>query len=251
MQPLLKSLGENLYFAEADVRFYGVGIQTRMTVAKLADGGLWVCSPLVLTPELAGELDRLGPVSHILSPNKIHNQGMSSFAGRYPEARLWASPGLEKRRSDLNFHGTLNDKAEPEWVDEFEQITTKGNVFFSEVVFFHKRTRTLIVSDLVENLCAETIQSRMGRAVAKAANIYGRPLPSPEFRAYTLEPATAKAQLDRISEWPFERIVLAHGEFITENAHDVFRAMGDFLTSEARSRPWYRRALYRVLSRLQ
>lgn len=111
--PLFRSLGERLSYVEGTVRFYGVPIQTRMAVSKLAEDSLWVWSPLPFTDEIGRALDALG---------------------------------------------------------------------FSEVVFFHRASSTLIVADLVENICASTLPTKTGRVLAKTAHIYGRALPSPEFR---------------------------------------------------------------------
>ena len=65
----------------------------------------------------------------------------------YPAAELWASPGLPERRRDLRFAGVLGDRPEPAWAPDLDQLTTDGNVFFSEVVFFHAASGTLIVAD--------------------------------------------------------------------------------------------------------
>lgn len=45
--------------------------------------------------------------SYILSPNKIHNMSMPQWKEKFPEARMYASPGLVERRQDLKFDATL------------------------------------------------------------------------------------------------------------------------------------------------
>jgi hypothetical protein len=45
---------------------------TRMAVARLQDGSAWVWSPIALTAKLAGAVESVGAVRHIVSPNKIH-----------------------------------------------------------------------------------------------------------------------------------------------------------------------------------
>jgi hypothetical protein len=87
-------------------------MQSRMAVSKLHGDALWVWSPLPMTEEIAEALDDLGRVAHIVSPNKIHNQGLDSFHTRYPDAKLWASPGLRERRPTLDYTGVLADRPE-------------------------------------------------------------------------------------------------------------------------------------------
>ncbi len=190
-------------------------------------------------------------MKHILSPNKIHNQGLASFHRAYPEAELWASPGLPERRPELPFTGTLGDRPERSWAAEFDQLTTKGNTFFSEVVFFHRKSRSLIVADLVENLNKETVPNRLGQIAAKATHIYNQALPSPEFRMYTEDAQAARASLQAIAAWPFDKILLAHGAFIETNAKATFQAVTDQLYAEASSRPPHRKAMYRYLASRQ
>ena len=44
-----------------------------MAVARLSDGSVWVWSPVALTEELSSAVEAIGPVRHIVSPNKIHH----------------------------------------------------------------------------------------------------------------------------------------------------------------------------------
>ena len=249
--PLFRSFGDSLLYMEGTVRFVGVPIQTRMAVSKLDGDALWVCSPLPMTDEIARALDALGRVAHIVSPNKIHNQGLDSFRARYPHAKLWASPGLPQRRPELEYAGVLADQPEAVWSQHIDQRLTEGNAFFSEAVFFHRASSTLIVADLVENIAANTLPSKTGRALAKMMRIYGRALPSPEFRMYTFDAEAARRKLDEINAWPFQRILLAHGDLITANAHEVFQKVIDHLYVEIKSRSRFRRTIYGAMTRLQ
>lgn len=248
---MLKSLGGGLHYAEAEVTFYGVNIQTRMSVVELPGGGLLVISPLILTDVLRQSLDALGPVMHLASPNKIHNQGLESFMAVYPEAQIWASPGLPERRPELNYAGVLDDTPHADWAPVLDQLVTRGNIFFSEVVFFHRDSRTLIVADLVENLAEDTVPSAVGRQAARAMHIFGKALPSPEFRLYTTDAQEAAAGMDAMAVWPFERILMAHGTIITAEAHEVLAEVRDFLVAEVESRPAHRAGLYQFLARHQ
>ncbi|WP_372570621.1 DUF4336 domain-containing protein [Ruegeria jejuensis] len=248
---MLVSLRGGLHYGEADVTFYGCGIQTRMSVVELPDGGLLVISPLVLTGDLRQELDALGPVRHVAAPNKIHNQGLASFAEAYPRAQIWAAPGLPERCPEIAFAGVVEDDPHPDWSPVLKQALTQGNIFFSEVVFLHIASRTLIVADLVENLADETVKSGATRQLSKAFHIFGRPLPSPEFRMYTTDAEAAKRSLDHINTWDFDRILMAHGGIITENAHSVLSEVRDFLVSEVTTRSAHRAALYRFFAARQ
>lgn len=248
---MLTEIGQGLWFAEGEVQFFGAWLQTRMSVIRLPDGGLAVISPLKPTEALITALNALGPTRHLISPNKIHNQGLSGLAAAFPGALIWASPGLPERRPDLTFAGTLCDAPEPDWAPVLDQHLTRGNLFFSEAVFFHRASLTLIVADLVENLTKANIRGSFGQSAARAGHILNRALPSPEFRMYTDDADAAVASLDAIAAWPFRRILMAHGEIVTENAHGVLTGVRDLLADEVRQRPAWRAALYRYFAARQ
>ena len=132
---------------------------------------------------------------------------------------IYASPGLEERRPDINYAGVLKDEPENEWKEDLDQILTKGNVFFSEAIFYHKMSRTLLVGDLIENL-NQTTSSKM--FLFKLFGAREKPMASPEFRMYTTNEKTARQALEQVQKWEFERIFLCHGDIIESNAKSIF-----------------------------
>ena len=106
----LEQIGEKIWIAEGPtVSFYGFPYPTRMAMVRLDSGDLWVWSPIELDSQLRTEVDDLGPVRHLVSPNKIHHLFLGAWADAWPEARLYASPGLARRRRDLTFHAELGN----------------------------------------------------------------------------------------------------------------------------------------------
>ena len=74
-----------------------IPFSTRMAVVRLADGGLWCHSPIDPAPELFAQIDALGEIRHLVSPNKIHYAHISAWQARYPQALVWASAGVRER----------------------------------------------------------------------------------------------------------------------------------------------------------
>jgi hypothetical protein len=63
----LQRFAENLWIAEGpSVRFFGMLYPTRMVVVRLGDGSLWINSPVAATREEAGQLEHIGPISHLV-----------------------------------------------------------------------------------------------------------------------------------------------------------------------------------------
>ena len=98
----LKEVDQNIWIADGDLiqmdlKVLKLPFQTRMTVIKLNDGKLWIHSPIAPNEELFTELDALGKVAYLISPNKIPLRLYCRLEKRYPYAQAWSSPGVEER----------------------------------------------------------------------------------------------------------------------------------------------------------
>jgi hypothetical protein len=247
----LREFTQGIHLVESAVRFYGVRVQTRMTVVRLSDSRLFLHSPVALdAAAIRSDLDRLGEVAFIASPNKIHHLSIGEYIDAYPEAKAFASPGLPERRPDLAFDGVLGDRPDPAWAADLDQAEVRGNIFFSEIVFLHRASRTLLVADLVENFDRQTA-SVFGRTLARLFGVGSEPVASPEHRLYTTDAAAAAESLERIQSWDFERIVLSHGTLIESGGHAVMEAVAGQLLGQVRRRSKASQKVLAVLARLQ
>jgi hypothetical protein len=221
---MLEEFGPSLHLAEGPtVSFFGFPYPTRMAVARLADGSLWVWSPIALEPDLAQALEALGPVRHLVSPNKIHHLFLGEWVERFPEARLYASPGLAPRRKDLHFHAELGDAPEPAWAEEIDQVVFRGSFAMEEVVFFHRPSATAIVCDLVQRF-PEASASGWRGALMRLDGLVGDGGSTPrEWRASFLRRAPARAARERVLAWKPERLLIAHGACAREGATELLR----------------------------
>ncbi len=226
---------ENIFVEESAVRFYGFAIQTRMAVVRLSQDRLFLYSPVFLDAALLSSLEQLGRVAYIVSPNKIHNQALAQYAVAYPKATFFAPPGLPERKPELKFQRVLTDTPDLEWRNELDRVLTKGNIFFSEALFFHRKSRTLLVGDFVENINRDTV-SKLAFLLARPFGVAYRPTASPEFKLYTHNAVEAEQSLLPAREWDFERIFLCHGGLIEKNAKAVFDRVCDELLDIARKR---------------
>ena len=246
----MREFAPGIHLVESTVRFYGVRIQTRMTVVQLSGSRLFVHSPVTLEDAIRRDLDRLGEVAFIVSPNKIHHLSIGEYIDAYPRAKVFASPGLPERRADLAFDGLLGDQPHPGWAAELDQAEIHGNAFFAEIVFLHRASRTLIVADLVENLDRETASS-FGRALARLFGVGSEPVASPEHRLYTNDAPAASESFERIRSWDFDRIVLSHGRLIESDGRAVIDAVSEHLLSGVQSRSSASKKILALLARLQ
>ena len=232
MSALREVAPDRLWVAEMPLRFYGVEVGTRMTVCRLSDGDLWLHSPVRLTEELRENLDRLGAVRFVVAPNKLHHLFVGEYFSTYPEARVYAPPGLPEKRPDLPFHGVLGDAPEPGWADDLDQTVFSGERQLEEVVFFHRACRTLILADLVQS--GHPGSPWLTRLATRLNGTYEHPGPPAPVRLGFRDKAAARASLERVLSWNFEWIVLAHGRVVETSGKAVFEHAYSFLSRATR-----------------
>src|SRR5262249_16351579 len=142
------------YFTTAGVTL-PLPFSTRMTVVRLKSGDLFLHSPIAFEATLAGRLQSMGRIGHLVSPNQFHYAHIGEWSRAFPDAVTWASPGVRKRararRINVQFKRDLGAEAPVEGRDEIDQTVIRGGIF-GETVFFHKRSKTLILADTILNL---------------------------------------------------------------------------------------------------
>jgi Domain of unknown function (DUF4336) len=220
----LQEFGPEIWVADGPiVSFYGFAYRTRMAAIRLSGGSLFVWSPVALSPALGCEIDALGPVRHIISPNRLHHLYLGEWKAAYPEARLCASPGLRRKRRDLAFDVELGDGPEPEWRADIDQVAMRGSFALTEVVFFHRRSRTVLFADLLQNFPPDWFRGWRGVVARLDGIVAPNPGAPREWRASFIRRGAARAALDRVLAWPIERVLIAHGEPATVNGAGFVR----------------------------
>ncbi|MHC4853180.1 MAG: DUF4336 domain-containing protein, partial [Planctomycetota bacterium] len=202
---MLSEFAPNVFVHDGRKRFLGFMIPRCMTVVRFQDGRLWVHSPNTLTPELSAAIAELGEVTCIVAPNAMHAHAVDQYAAAYPEARVFGDPLLRVRHPRLRLDVALGNEPEPAFGGEIDHLVMRGNVFVQEVLFHHPGSRTLIVTDLIENLAPGDV-SRWVRPVLRFCyGLLNGPAPSPEHQMYTLDPDATEASLAKAREWDFAR----------------------------------------------
>lgn len=208
----------------------GFGYSTRMAVIRLDDGGLFVWSPVALSEDLRAALAALGPVRHVVAPNTLHDTFLAEWARAFPEAALYAAPGLAAKRTDIAFDAELGDAAPEAWAGQIDQAVMRGNLITTEVAFFHRASGTAIFTDLIQQHSLEAFSG--WRAVVAKLDLMtaGEPTVPRKFRLAFTNRRVARASLDRVLAWPVERLLMAHGTPVTEGGGPALRRAFAWLT---------------------
>ncbi len=216
---MLSEIAPELWIVEQPLRYLGFEVGRRMAVVRLAGGGLLVHSPTSLSTELRAALDQLGEVRFVIPASELHGHlYMEQYRDAYPRVKLFAAPGLERKRKDLHFDALLSGVPEPEWRDDLDQVAFEGWRRLNEIEFFHSKTRTLITGDLSCNF------GRLVTRLVAQGRMRQRLGPPTECRILGIlrDRGAVRRSLERILEWDFERVLLGHGEIIHTGGRDAF-----------------------------
>jgi Domain of unknown function (DUF4336) len=220
---MFRSLGVNIWDHEMPIRFGGIPLWHRMTVIRLTDGGLVVHSPTRLDLASWQEFQKLGPIVAIVAPSWWHDLYLREYLNAYPEVRLYGAPTLAKWNLSLPFAEVLGDAAPSLWKGEIDHLHVQGiGLFLDEVAFYHRRSRSLIVADLLFNISEKDawITRILGSLVIG-------PFPGCRF-ARLYRPAVTdrrrmRTSLERMLDWDFDQIIVGHGAVVQNHGKEVFR----------------------------
>ena len=214
---------------EIEMRYLGANLPfpTRMTIVRLPGGKLWVHSPIAWNPDLGLELAKLGSVSYLIAPNTLHYWYLPDWQERFPEARSYGPPGLvRKARRPISVDQTLGEQPPIEWDGIFSQCLIRGTIL-TEADFFHRPSRTLILTDIIENFEPARVRGALLRWLMRifgAADPDGK-APFDMQLSFLGHRKNVRAAAELMIKWAPKRIVIAHGRcYETQAVAELRRA---------------------------
>jgi hypothetical protein len=214
---------DQIWLADYPVSLAGARFNARMTVARRSDDALIVHSPGPVDDGLRARIEAIGRVAVIIAPGNFHHIHIASCQHAFPEAQTWICPGVERKQPTLRYDGFLSDSPPPWLAADFVLASVFGR-FMCEVAMLHLPSRTLLLVDLIENFGDKTPGLNWTlKACWKLFRMWNVPGPAPEYRFGWRSRVEARAALEKIVAWDFERVVIAHGDLIERDAKTVLR----------------------------
>ncbi|MFC0242781.1 DUF4336 domain-containing protein [Rhodopseudomonas telluris] len=225
----LKPVADDVWIVDSGpLSAMGLEVPVRMTVIRLRSGAIWLHSPTTYSDRLKAEIERLGPITHLVAPNIAHWMYVKDWKQRCPGARTWAVPGLRTRAPVIKSGVVLDeDLASPPpaaWAADVEQFLITGGFGVNEAVFFHRATQTLILTDFVENL----EPAKLGPIAGPLARLAGATAPdgmAPAHYRFAMNRRRddAKAAARRLLAWTPQRVIFAHGSWYETDGTERLR----------------------------
>lgn len=197
-----------------------------MTIIRLAGGQLFVHSPTPVTPSLQAEIAEIGRPRWIIGPNRIHYWWIPDWRAAYPDADVHLAPRIREQsggRIDFSAETLDRDHGYP-WDTAIATLPIDGS-YMTEVEFFHHASRTLILTDLIENFETSKMPTTWMRWLVRLAGVAdphgGMPL---DMRlTFWRERRALKDAIRRMIAWQPERVVIAHGRWFERDGTAALR----------------------------
>lgn len=240
---MLREIDREIWVAEQPFNYLGLSVGTRMTVIRCTNGELVVISPIQVDDAIARQLNSLGTVCHIIAPNCFHYLFATQFKAVYPQATFWATLGLKDKNPELAIDRVLSketnrilDGIESLPFEGVKVLTLNGVNSLHEWVFFHPKSRTLVITDIAFHF-DETFPL-ISQFAARVLGSYKRLSPSFLEKIATQEKEKVKESVQKVLEWDFDRVIMAHGTIVESKGKQQFvegyeRFLGSSVKGEA------------------
>lgn len=207
----------------------GIRVALRMCLVKLADDGIWLWSPTPHNPQIQNKVAEIGQVKYIVAPSNGHNLFLEPWQHAFPSAAVYVASGIPKKRPNLGNYTLLRDVDTPPWHEDLQMLPMDGAPFFDEHMFYHARSKTLLVTDFFQNYTGIK-QKGLGKIIAKLLieplGFKGKCLAPPlKTRFAVKDKHVLRASLDRLWELDIDCVVPAHGAIFEQDAKQEIRRL--------------------------
>lgn len=220
-------LSDDVWVLNRPSKIGPIDLGHRMTVVRLASGGLWIHSPVALDDEVRGGLDSLGEAEYLIAPSMFHDLYWPAWFAAYPRARFCAAHGVCEEHPELPFTDVLGANTPAPWSTDLGQALLGGMPKVNETVFLHPASKTLIAADMAFNHDGN-VDFATG-LVLRLAGCHSGFNVSRFYKLFIGDRKSMRHSVDEVLDWDFERIVLGHGHIVQKDGRQILEDAYAFL----------------------
>jgi len=264
---VLTPAATGVYIACRPFYWNTIDVGGRMTVIELATPqgsnerpDLLIHSPVCLDDELKDAIDKLGNVRHVVSPNYEHVKYAKMWGELYPDAYMWACPGMMDLEPDVRWSGEIPYGCRPpdfegsgadnrpkemwNWSEvqpfhvDAEVNPFTGKPFFNEVVFYHSKSRTLLTTDIYWNYPGDGITNSNYDSLKERLRADG--VEDEDYGVWKLAPLMDRVPLrSRLWKWGMDKLFRPFylNLMIQNKKRDDFKQIAAFISGVDSSSP--------------
>ena len=224
----LVEFGKNVWVIEGSfVKDMGLTFSTRMIVVKLSDGMIWICDPVKISENAQKSIEKIGEIKYLIASTQRHIWRLNSWHKQFPNAELWSCGNIPKKLKKLPYKGILSNTSI--WDNDFEQIIFEGNKYLSEMVFYHKVSKTIFMGDIIQNNVKIKGRPFTNFIFWLSGAAYPNGGVGLDLRLTFTDKNRTRKSLDHILSWDFDKLIIAHGPCVTENAKEYVKRAFNWL----------------------
>lgn len=225
----LREIASNIWVKEQPFKYFGLEVGTRMSIVRLTHNKLVLISPVKLDNQAIAEINKLGTVTYIIAPNLFHYLYLQDCQNIYPEASVITAPGLKTKKPEIKSDYIFTED-EINFNGELEYLLFAGFQVFmlttfsivNEIVFYHPESQTLILTDTAFNF--DRSFPLVTQFASRIIGCYEQLRPSILEKIATRDKEQITASVNKLLQWDFQRVIMAHGTIVEENAREKFVA---------------------------
>jgi len=205
----------------------GMSISRTMTLLE-SDHGLVVLNAVRLSEEGEAALEKLGPVTHLVTLSESHGVDEPYFAHRYSPT-VWAVPGM-KLRAGVQATRELGTDSP---IAGARVLGFPGTSGWKEVAYLTPQGGgTLVTCDALQNHVDGRHSSSLARALTGLMGFKGGLIVAAVWRRYQkVQGAGVRSAFAEVSERAFANLITGHGPAITGGADEKVRRAIEAVTA--------------------
>ena len=206
--PEWRQIADDVVVMAFPLRFFGIDFARNVTLLRLGDGRLVIHSTAPFTERDVAAIRSFGEPAWLVDATLLHETFAKEGRAALPALHYLAPEGFKA------VSGVATQRLDPPpsaWAGEIEVLQVEGTKK-KEHLFFHRRSRTLVVADLFFSFPAETggwARFFARRIMGLPPNLFGV---SRFFRLLITDKQAFERSINKMLEWDFERVVVAHRE---------------------------------------
>src|SRR5437867_1948908 len=210
-------------------RAFGIDFKRNVTLLRLSDGRLLIHSTATFTANDVDEIRRFGEPAWLVEATLMHDtfakKGRAAFQGL-----PYLAPKGFRNATDITTYPL--DPPPPDWEGEIDVLKIEGNKM-NEHLFFHRRSRTLVVADLFFSFPKDTHgwARFFVRHIMRLPQLFGI---SVFFRRLMIVDRQAFVRsMQTMLEWNSNHLIVGHWKPIeTEAKRVVEEAVAEYRSKE-------------------
>ncbi len=212
-----RQIAEDVAVLSFPLRAGGIDFGRNVTLLRLADGRLLIHSTADFSAEDILSIRRFGEPAWLVDATVMHDTWAKPARAAFPRLPYLAPGGFSKAS------GVATDSLVPppsEWSGQIDVLPIAGLRLPNEHAIYHRRSKTLVVADLLFHFPAETrgwprffIRQVMRLPRLRGISVF--------FRLMIRDRGAFERSMEELLQWDFTQIVVGHGEPIQSEAKEV------------------------------